>query len=290
MGPADARMCWERHATSKITQVDDLQAIRTKGFRGEALASIAAIAQVELRTRPADDELGTRVVIEGSRVKLQETVACSAGSSLSVRNLFFNVPARRQFLKSDSVELKHVIDEFQRVALAHPEIAFDLLHNEHEIHRMPAGQERQRIVHVFGRKYEERLVPVEEETDFVSVQGFVGKPEFAKRTRGEQFFFVNRRFIRSSYLEHAVRKAYNELLSRDNYPSWFLFLEIDPAQIIDRIGAITPEAREQRGQLVGRIAQGHQHIGAEGGIVGVLLGIGGQQALQVRGVPGTPLG
>lgn len=231
MGAADARMCWERHATSKITQVDDLQAIRTKGFRGEALASIAAIAQVELRTRPADDELGTRVVIEGSRVKLQETVACAAGSSLSVRNLFFNVPARRQFLKSDSVELKHVIDEFQRVALAHPEIAFDLLHNEHEIHRMPAGQERQRIVHVFGRKYEERLVPVEEATDFVSVQGFVGKPEFAKRTRGEQFFFVNRRFIRSNYLEHAVRKAYNELVARDNYPSWFLFLEIDPVQI-----------------------------------------------------------
>ena len=231
MGPADARMCWERHATSKITHADDLQAIRTKGFRGEALASIAAIAQVELRTRPAADELGTRVVIEGSRVKLQENVACAEGSSLSVRNLFFNVPARRQFLKSDSVELKHVIDEFQRIALAHPEVAFDLLHNDNEIHRMPAGQERQRIVHVFGRKYEERLVPVEEATDFVSVEGFVGKPEFAKRTRGEQFFFVNRRFIRSNYLEHAVRKAYNELLARDNYPSWFLFLELDPAQI-----------------------------------------------------------
>ena len=231
MGPADARMCWERHATSKITHADDLQAIRTKGFRGEALASIAAIAQVELRTRPSADELGTRVVIEGSRVKLQENVACAEGSSLSVRNLFFNVPARRQFLKSDSVELKHVIDEFQRIALAHPEVAFDLLHNDNEIHRMPAGQERQRIVHVFGRKYEERLVPVEEATDFVSVEGFVGKPEFAKRTRGEQFFFVNRRFIRSNYLEHAVRKAYNELLARDNYPSWFLFLELDPAQI-----------------------------------------------------------
>ena len=231
MGPADARMCWERHATSKITHADDLQAIRTKGFRGEALASIAAIAQVELRTRPAADELGTRVVIEGSRVKLQENVACAEGSSLSVRNLFFNVPARRQFLKSDSVELKHVIDEFQRIALAHPEVAFDLLHNDNEIHRMPAGQERQRIVHVFGRKYEERLVPVEEATDFVSVEGFVGKPEFAKRTRGEQFFFVNRRFIRSNYLEHAVRKAYNELLARDNYPSWVLFLELDPAQI-----------------------------------------------------------
>lgn len=231
MSAADARLCWERHATSKIGQAEDLFAIRTKGFRGEALASIAAVAQVELRTRPADEELGTRVVIEGSRVRLQENVACAAGTSIAVKNLFFNVPARRQFLKSDNVELKHVIDEFQRVALAHPEVAFDLLHNDQEVHRMPASQERQRIVHVFGRKYDERLVPVEERTDFVSVQGFVGKPEFAKRTRGEQFLFVNRRFIRSGYLEHAVRTAYDELLARDSHPGWFLFLEIDPAQI-----------------------------------------------------------
>ncbi|MBL8001273.1 MAG: DNA mismatch repair endonuclease MutL [Flavobacteriales bacterium] len=231
MSPTDARLCWERHATSKISQADDLLAVRTKGFRGEALASIAAIAQVELRTRPASDELGTRVVIEGSRVKLQEATACAAGSSIAVKNLFFNVPARRQFLKSDTVELKHVIDEFQRVALAHPDVAFDLLHNDQEVHRMPASQERQRIVHVFGRKYDERLVPVDEHTDFVGVRGFVGKPEFAKRTRGEQFFFVNQRFIRSGYLEHAVRSAYDELLARDSHPSWFLFLSIDPAQI-----------------------------------------------------------
>ncbi len=231
MSPTDARLCWERHATSKISQADDLLAVRTKGFRGEALASIAAIAQVELRTRQAEDELGTRVIIEGSRVKLQEALACAAGTSIAVKNLFYNVPARRQFLKSDAVELKHVIDEFQRVALAHPEVAFDLLHNDQEVHRMPAGHERQRIVHAFGRKYDERLVPVDEHTDFVSVRGYVGKPEFAKRTRGEQFLFVNRRFIRSGYLEHAVRTAYDELLPRDSHPGWFLYLEIDPAQI-----------------------------------------------------------
>ena len=231
MTPTDARLSFERHATSKIRSADDLSAVRTKGFRGEALASIAAIAQVELRTRRPEDELGTRILIEGSRVKAQETVACATGTNISVRSLFYNVPARRQFLKSDQVELKHVIEEFQRVALAHPGIAFDLFHNDQEVHRLPIGNERQRIVHVFGRKYDERLVPVEEATDFVRVDGFVSKPEFAKRSRGEQYFFVNDRFIRSNYLEHAVRKAYDELVARDNYPSWFLFIRIDPAWI-----------------------------------------------------------
>ncbi len=231
MTPTDARLSFERHATSKIRSADDLSAVRTKGFRGEALASIAAIAQVELRTRRHEDELGTRVLIEGSRVKAQETVACAAGTTISVRSLFYNVPARRQFLKSDQVELKHVIDEFQRVALAHPAIAFQLIHNEQEVHHLAAGNERQRIVHVFGRKYDERLVPVDEATDFVRVSGFVCKPEFAKRSRGEQYFFVNNRFIRSNYLEHAIRAAYNELVARDNYPSWFLFIDIDPAWI-----------------------------------------------------------
>lgn len=231
MTPTDARLSFERHATSKIRSADDLSAVRTKGFRGEALASIAAIAQVELKTRRPEDELGTRVLIEGSRIKAQETVACAGGTSISVRSLFYNVPARRQFLKSDQVELKHVIEEFQRVALAHPGIAFELVHNEQEVHQLPPGNERQRIVHVFGRKYDERLVPVEESTDFVRVEGFVSKPEFAKRSRGEQYFFVNERFIRSPYLEHAVRKAYDELVARDNYPSWFLFIHIDPAWI-----------------------------------------------------------
>jgi DNA mismatch repair protein MutL len=231
MSPADARSCFERHATSKIRAADDLQHIRTKGFRGEALASIAAIAQVELKTRQADNELGTRVLIEGSRVQAQETVACPAGTNLQVRSLFFNVPARRQFLKSDPVELKHVIEEFHRVALAHPGIGFRLLHNDQEIFHLERGNERQRIVHLFGRKYDERLVPVEEATEFLHVEGFITKPEFAKRSRGEQYFFVNRRFIRSPYLEHAVRKAYEELVQRDNYPGWFLFLDLDPSWI-----------------------------------------------------------
>ncbi|MGB6046226.1 MAG: DNA mismatch repair endonuclease MutL [Flavobacteriales bacterium] len=231
MSPTDARTSFERHATSKIRQADELQTIRTKGFRGEALASIAAIAQVELKTRQEADELGTRILIEGSRVQAQEAVACPVGTSIHVRSLFFNVPARRQFLKSDPVEMKHVIEEFQRVALAHPGIRFRFLHNEQELFHLEPGNERQRVVHVFGRKYDERLVPVEEATEFLKVEGFITKPEFAKRSRGEQYFFVNRRFIRSPYLEHAVRRAYDELVARDNYPGWFLFLELDPSWI-----------------------------------------------------------
>lgn len=239
MSPTDARLCFERHATSKIRQADDLGAIRTKGFRGEALASIAAIAQVELRTREHDQELGTRVLIEGSRIRAQEPIAGPPGTSVSVRSLFFNTPARRQFLKSDGVEMKHVLDEFFRVALAHPEVGFRLVSNDREEFNLPGAPEdstpgagmRQRITGLFGRRYDERLVPVEEHTDLVSVRGFVGKPEFAKRSRGEQFFFVNQRFIRSSYLDHAVRRAYEELVSSDSYPGWFLFVELDPAQI-----------------------------------------------------------
>jgi DNA mismatch repair protein MutL len=234
MSPGDARLCFERHATSKIRVADDLGQVRTKGFRGEALASIAAVAQVELKTREHDQDLGTRVLIEGSRVRAQDPIAGPAGTTIAVRSLFFNVPARRQFLKSDGVELKHVLDEFHRVALAHPDVAFQFVHNDHEEFNLPAASTtglRQRIVGLFGRKYDERLVPVEEATDVVRVAGFVGKPEFAKRSRGEQYFFVNHRFIRSSYLEHAVRKAYDELVARENYPSWFIYLDIDPAQI-----------------------------------------------------------
>ena len=239
MSPNDARACFERHATSKIRAAEDLGTIRTKGFRGEALASIAAVAQVELRTREHDQEIGTRVTIEGSRLRGNEPCATAPGTTLGVKSLFFNIPARRQFLKSDGVELKHVIEEFTRVALAHPEVAMDLVHNGQEVHRLPAAADdlksgaalRQRIVHLYGRKYDERLVPVEETTDFVQVLGFVGKPEFAKRSRGEQYFLVNRRFIRSSYLEHAVRKAYDDLVAQGQHPSWFLHIEIDPAQI-----------------------------------------------------------
>lgn len=231
MSDNDARLCWERHATSKIRAADDLLAIRTKGFRGEALASIAAVAQVEMRTRTADNEVGVRVTIDGSRLRAQEAATGPAGTAISVRNLFFNVPARRQFLKTDAVELKHCIDEFQRVALAHPGIGFTVHHNEEEIFHLDTGNERQRIVGIFGRKYDERLVPVEEATEDLQVHGFIGKPEFAKRTRGEQFFFVNGRYIRSGYLEHAVRGAFDELIAKENVPSWYLFLELDPARI-----------------------------------------------------------
>lgn len=239
MSANDARLCFERHATSKIRAADDLMAVRTKGFRGEALASIAAVAQVELRTRLHEEEFGTRVAIEGSRLRAQEPATGPAGTTLSVRNLFFNIPARRQFLKSDPVEMRHVIDEFQRVALAHPDVAFTLTHNDEEIFHLDAAGEgtvpgaalRQRIVGIFGRRYDERLVPVEESTEFVTVTGFVGKPEFARRSRGEQFFFVNRRYVRSNYLDHAVRGAYEELITRESYPGWTLFIDLDPAQI-----------------------------------------------------------
>lgn len=231
MSPTDARTCFERHATSKIRSADDLNTVRTKGFRGEALASIAAIAQIEMRTRPAAHELGTRLLIEGSRTMAHEPVATPAGTNIMVRSLFYNVPARRQFLRSDAVEMKHVLEEFQRVALAHPGIRFKLVANEQEMFHLEPGNERQRIVHLFGRKYDERLVPVEEATGLVRVEGFITKPEFAKRSRGEQYFFVNQRFIRNPYLEHAVRKAYAELIAKENYPGWFLFLELDPAWI-----------------------------------------------------------
>lgn len=239
MSPGDARMCFERHATSKIRIADDLSTVVTKGFRGEALASIAAIAQVELKTREHDQELGTRVLLEGSRVRAQDPIAGAAGTTIAVRSLFYNVPARRQFLKSDGVEFKHIVDEFHRIALGHPEVAFQLVHNEQEEFNLPVAPEgtaysaalRQRIVGLFGRKYDERLVLVDETTDFVSITGFVGKPEFSKRSRGEQYFFVNRRFIRSPYLEHALRKAYEELVARDVHPSWYIYLELDPALI-----------------------------------------------------------
>jgi DNA mismatch repair protein MutL len=231
MSPTDARMCFERHATSKIKEAADLFAIRTKGFRGEAMASIAAIAQVELKTRKVEDELGTLVEIEGSTLQKQEPIACAAGTSISIKNLFYNTPARRNFLKSNSVELRHIIDEFQRVALAHPDLFFSLHHDGNELFHLPASSLKQRIVHVFGTAYNQKLVPVYEETSIINIEGFVGKPEFAKKTRGEQFFFVNRRFIKDAYLNHAVGSAFDEVLSKDSFPLYVLFIEIDPAQI-----------------------------------------------------------
>ncbi len=231
MSETDARMCFERHATSKIREASDLFAIRTMGFRGEALASIAAVAQVELRTRRPQDELGARIQIEGSEIKLQEACQTASGTSVSMRNLFYNVPARRNFLKSDPVEMRHIIDEFQRIAIAYPEIFFSLHHNNEEMFHLPPSNLRQRLVGIFGTSYNKRLVPVHEATDILTIDGFVGKPEFARKTRGEQMFFINRRFIKSGYLHHAVMTAYEDLLQQDTFPFYVLCLEIDPARI-----------------------------------------------------------
>lgn len=231
MSVTDARLSFERHATSKIKLAEDLFQLKTKGFRGEALASIAAISHVELKTRKEEDEVGTCIKIEGSEIQSQEVCVTSKGTAISVKNLFFNIPARRNFLKSDSVETRHIIDEFQRVTLAHPQISFSLLHNSSEIFQLPASNLRQRITNILGGKTNEKLVPVEEETEIVSITGFVGKPEFAKRTRGEQFFFVNDRFIKSPYLNHAVSAAFEGLLKEKAYPSYFLYLQVDPKSI-----------------------------------------------------------
>ncbi len=231
MSETDARMSFERHATSKIQAAKDLFCIRTMGFRGEALASIAAIAQIELRTRRTDDEVGTLIQIEGSEIKRQEACQCAAGTTFSVKNLFFNVPARRNFLKSNTVEMRHIIDEFQRVALAHHDVFFSLHHNGSEMYHLAAGNLRQRIVGLLGVNTNKKLVPVDEDTDIIKIYGFVGKVEFAKKTRGEQFFFVNSRFIKSGYLHHAVMSAYEDLMPKENYPLYFLFIEIDPAKI-----------------------------------------------------------
>ncbi len=231
MSITDARMCFERHATSKIRKAEDLFAIRTMGFRGEAMASIAAIAQIELKTRRHEDELGTFVQIEGSEVILQEPTSSTPGTNICVKNLFYNTPARRNFLKGNSVEMRHVIDEFQRTALANPEIFFTLHHDGNELFHLPKSNLKQRIVHLFGNSYNQRLVPVEEETSIITLKGYVGKPEFAKKTRGEQFFFVNSRFVKDPYLNHAVLSAFEEMLPTDSYPLYVLFIDIDPAKI-----------------------------------------------------------
>jgi DNA mismatch repair protein MutL len=228
MSVTDARLCFERHATSKIRKSEDLFAIRTMGFRGEAMASIAAIAQVELKTHRIEDELGTVIQIEGSKVVDQSPEALPHGTSISVKNLFYNVPARRNFLKSNPVETRHIIDEFQRIALAHPDKFFSLHNDGNEVFHLPPGTLKQRVIHLFGNNYNQRLVPVEEET---TISGFIGKPEFAKKTRGEQFFFVNKRFVKDPYLNHAVMGAYEDILPTDSYPFYVLFIDIDPAKI-----------------------------------------------------------
>lgn len=231
MSTTDARLSFERHATSKIRTADDLFHLHTKGFRGEALASIAAIAHVELKTKQEQDEVGNSIVIEGSSIVSQEVVVTPKGTSISVKNLFFNIPARRNFLKSNAVEQRHVIDEFHRVALAHPNISFALYNNGSETFNLPISNYRQRIVNIFGNKTNEKLVPVEEVTEVLKISGFVGKPEYAKKTRGEQYFFVNDRFIKSPYLNHAIASAFDGLLKSGNHPSYFLNLTVDPQTI-----------------------------------------------------------
>lgn len=231
MSVTDARFSFERHATSKIKSADDLFQLNTKGFRGEALASIAAIAHVELKTKQDTDDVGTQIVIEGSEVKAQEVVVTPTGTSIAVKNLFFNIPARRNFLKSNTVELRHIIDEFHRVSLAHPSIQFSMYHNGSETFHLPASNFRQRIVNIFGNKTNEKLVPVNETTEVLTVSGFVGKPEYAKKTRGEQFFFVNNRFIKSAYLNHAINSAFDGLLKDGKHASYFLDLTVNPQTI-----------------------------------------------------------
>jgi DNA mismatch repair protein MutL len=231
MSETDARMSLERHATSKIRKAEDLFTLRTMGFRGEALASIAAVAQLEMKTRRAEEELGTILVVEGSEVKRQEPVACEKGTSIAVKNLFYNIPARRNFLKSNPVELRHIMDEFQRLSLAHSEIAFSFIQTDDLVYDLPAGKLSQRIVNLFGKGYQEQLAPCQEDTDMVKVTGYVGKPDFARKSRGEQFLFVNKRYIRSNYLHHAIMNAYEGLLSENSFPFYVLFIEIDPRHI-----------------------------------------------------------
>jgi DNA mismatch repair protein MutL len=231
MSETDARMCFERHATSKIRQAKDLFAIRTMGFRGEALASISAVAQLEMKTRRREDELGTLIRVEGSEVVVQEPCQCPPGTSFAVKNLFYNVPARRQFLKSDVAEMRHIVEEFQRVAIANSDLFFSLHHNRNEQFHLTPGNLRQRIVGVFGTHANKKLVPVSETTDILQLKGFVGNPAHAKKTRGEQYIYVNNRFIKSGYLNHAIVSAYEDLIPKDTFPLYVIFIDIDPARI-----------------------------------------------------------
>ena len=231
MSITDSRLCFERHATSKIRQAEDLFSLYTKGFRGEALASIAAIAHVEMKTKQEQDELGTHCIVEGSKFMSQDPAVMPKGTSFLVKNLFFNIPARRNFLKSDTVEYRHIVDEFQRVALAHPSIHFTMYHNGSEMFNLPISNFRQRIVTVFSGKTNEKLVPIAEETEIVNLHGFIGKPEFSKKNRGEQFFFVNNRYIKSGYLHHAVMAGYEGLLKDGAQPSYFIYLDVPPHTI-----------------------------------------------------------
>ncbi len=231
MSETDARMAFERHATSKIKEIEDLFRIKTMGFRGEALASIAAVAQVEIKTKKATDTAGTFIEIENSIVTRQEPVATANGTSIAMKNLFFNVPARRNFLKSNASEMRHIVDEFFRVSMAYPEIFFSLSANGQQLFHLEKGTLKQRIVQLLGNQYNAKLVSVDEQTDYMNIFGFIGKPETAKKTRGDQYFFVNKRFIKSAYLNHAVASAFQEMIAKDSFPAYVLFIDLDPAQV-----------------------------------------------------------
>lgn len=250
MSETDARLCFERHATSKIKKAEDLFLIKTMGFRGEALASIAAVAQVELMTRRSDDELGTKILIEGSVVKEQLPKPMSVGTNFTVKNLFFNIPARRNFLKSNEVEMRHITDEFFRVAMMNPEVGFSLTSNEKEIYHLPKGNLKQRIVGLCGKDYDKKILPVQQETETATINGFIVKPEFLRKTRGEQYFFVNKRFIKHAYLHHAIENAYQELIPKDCFPGYFIDIEIDPKEIDINIHPTKTEVNFQDVKLV----------------------------------------
>jgi DNA mismatch repair protein MutL len=231
MSETDARMSLERHATSKIRTADDLFRLRTMGFRGEALASIAAVSQMEMKTRLPNEDLGTLLLVEGSEVKKQEPIASEKGTSISIKNLFYNIPARRNFLKSNGVEMSHITEEFQRLALAHPHIAFTLIQSDELLYDLPSTKLSQRIVSLFGKNYQSQLAPVQEETSLLKITGYIGRPELAKRKRGEQFIFVNNRFVRNNYLGYAITSAYEGLLQEGSFPFYALFIDIDPKHV-----------------------------------------------------------
>jgi DNA mismatch repair protein MutL len=250
MSPTDARMSFERHATSKIQKIEDLFSIRTMGFRGEALASMAAVAQMELKTKRAEDEVGTQIIIEGSEVLSQQPCVTAIGTNIMLKNLFFNIPARRNFLKSNTTELRNIVDEFTRIALAYPSIAFRYFSNGTEQYHLPSGSLKARIVGLLGNSYEKKLVPVSEQTDFLNIHGFVGKPDAAIKTRGMQYFFLNNRFIRSNYLHHSLVQAYEGLIPKDLYPFYVLFLELDPARVDVNVHPTKQEVKFEDDQLM----------------------------------------
>jgi len=253
MSDTDARLSFERHSTSKIKNADDLFSISTMGFRGEALASIAAIAHVEVKTKQEESEVGTQITIEGSQVSSQDSVSCTKGTNFAVKNLFFNVPARRKFLKSNTTEFGHIISEFQRIVLSNPEVEFKLYHNDSEIYLLPKANIRQRIVAVFGKRINQNLITIESNTSIINIKGFIGKPEYARKKSGEQFFFINNRYMRSAYFNKAILNAYDQILQPESVPSYFLYMEADPSTIDVNIHPTKTEIKFEDQQAIWRI-------------------------------------